>query len=79
MPRALGSKSALRRRLAEERDAVADSTEMLRHRVCHRLEGLTPRRQMQLHSGAALVTAAILGLAAGRLAGGILHLFLRQR
>ncbi|HXE31079.1 MAG TPA: hypothetical protein VN515_04695 [Terriglobales bacterium] len=67
----------LERRLQEKRRAVVVSLDELRGRVRHDVHELSPRQQVKHHAGAALAAAALLGLLAGRVAGGLLRALLR--
>ncbi|MGH9481494.1 MAG: hypothetical protein ACRD1L_05325 [Terriglobales bacterium] len=78
-PRSARTRSELERRLAEEREAAANAAEMVRRRVWRGLSELAPRRQLELHSGAALATAGTLAFMAGTAAGWVLRRIIRAR
>ena len=61
------------RRLRAERNRVGERAESLRHRLREVRQRMTPGQQARLHPDAVLAAAALAGLIAGRITGGILR------
>lgn len=67
----------LDRRLLEQRGAMVDTITMLRRRMRRSARNLMPYQQLQRHPEAGMAIAAVLGLIAGRVVGGVVGSFLR--
>lgn len=69
----------LERRLLVNRNAVVDTVEQLRQRMRQDVRQLNPVVQAQRHPEAALGIAAVAGLVAGRVLGGVAAALVRSR